>query len=292
MRDNRDEVIQQRLRELALMPSVSPFCKTLYQLIAEYAHPASSWDHGIDSLFARFLSIELRYHGQLARFSQRQDIRSGDLQSLTDKRQIGLELVAEEAHNTSCQSREEEIARQLILAECYYHTHKTDKVVAHLEAATEEDRDEPLIQFALGYNRYVLALQAFVRPAEQPGKRLTTSYLNFQIACLQAASTFAKVLTGSESDAEVYHWIGTVLATAGFPQAAEEAFAQAEAVEDGESDEVGLQDDGDLTSEFVSGQLPPGLPSITQAEIDEFTELLKDPPPIGDSWPDDYDINN
>ena len=293
MRDNRDEVIHHQLSQLAEMPTVSPFCETFYQLIAQYACPGRCGDENIGRLFARFLGIELRYHGQIDRANRREDVRTGEVQSLADKRQIGLASLAEEVRAVRCQSRDDEIARQLILAECYYHTHQTKKVIAHLEAAARQDSDEPLILFALGYNRYMLALEAFVQPAPQPGEWLITDYLDFQMICLQAASAFVKVLRGSESDAEVYQWIGRVLATAGFQQAAAQAFTQAEQVGYGESDEIEPQEHSELTSQFADEQPPAPLPPITSAEIDKFTERLKGPLPITQLWlDDDHHINN
>ncbi len=48
--------------------------------------------------------------------------------------------------------------------------------------------------------------------------------LTFQMACLQAVSAFESALTGQDSDSEVYEWVGRVLETAGFEEAAGQAF--------------------------------------------------------------------
>ncbi len=141
----------------------------------------------------------------------------------------------------------------------------------------------------------MLALEAFVRPAEEPGEWLISDYIRFQQACLQAASTFEEVLTGSQSDAEVYQWIGRVLASAGFQQAAEQALLQAkEATGDQDSDfsqlEPYLSVPRDKT---VFTQSSFDLPSISADEIELAKKLLEEPLSISDLWPaDDPDWHN
>ena len=295
MLDDRDETIDDRLRQLGRMGTVSPFFHTFYRLIAEYAcSPAISAQH-IDDLFAQFLNIELDYYRRLDRAAGQEDFKLGDIYSVADKHRIALESLTEEVLTTSGHSRDDELARQLILAACYYHTSQTEKVVAHLEAAARHLTQERLIYFALGYNRYMLALEAFVRPAEEPGEWLISDYIRFQQACLQAASTFEEVLTGSQSDAEVYQWIGRVLASAGFQQAAEQALLQAkEATGDQDSDfsqlEPYLSVPRDKT---VFTQSSFDLPSISADEIELAKKLLEEPLSISDLWPaDDPDWHN
>lgn len=293
MRDERDKAIQEQLGELTQMPTVSPFCRTFYQLIAQYTRAAGGRAEGAGHLLASFLNVELRYHGQLAKASRQDHVHVGDLQSMADKRWIGLAALAEEAAATRGQAREDEIARQLILAECYYHADQTEKVVAHLEAAAEDDSDQPLIQFALGYNRYLLAIKAFLRPTDKPGEWLTADYLHFQRTCLQAASAFEKVVSAGHSNAHIYQWLGTVLATAGFEQAADQAFLQAQQAEQGNIDETDLAEALEVTRELDIASRPSALPPITQAEIDRVRELLIEPLQLPASWfSDDQSLNN
>jgi len=273
------------------MATVSPGSRMVYRVIARYA--GAGREDNIADLLTGLLSIELWYHQQLDRTRRRAHPGHGDLQSLADKRRIALELLAEEAKGTCGPTREDEIARHLILAECYYHTYYTEKVVAHLEAALQQRSDEPLVYFALGYNRYVLALEAFLRQAEQPGEWVPVNYMSFQRACLEAATAFEKVLIGSESDVEVYQWIGRVLATAGFQQAAEQAFRQAVQAKYDETGESAQQDVSELTGEPAGEELLAKLPPISEAEIERAKEQLKKSLSILDLWPpDDPNIQN
>ena len=283
MRYDRDEVIERQLRELARMPTVSAFSQGFYQLIADYACALGGGGEEVGGLFARFLNVELAYHGQLDRANRQEGLHLGDFQSAMDKRQIGLACLAEEVRATRAGSREDEIARQLILAECYYHTDQTDKVVAHLEAAAEDESEDPLIQFALGYNRFLLALQAFIRPTDKRGEWLTADYSHFQRTCLQAASAFEKALANGHDDAYLYHWLGMVLASAGLEQAAHEAFAQAEQAEGGGMAETDLQEEELWSTEAAETEHRVSeLPAITPAEIARVREVLKNPLCISD----------
>lgn len=293
MGHNRDQTIEDQLSRLAQMDTVSPFCQAFYRLIARYVSPAGEPVGDSSNLFARFLSHEIWYHEQIDRAGSQGQLGPGDRQSLTEKRRIGLELLAEEAETTRCGSPQEEIGRQLILAECYYHTSQTAKVVAHLEAAAHRDAHQSLIQFALGYNRYILALEAFVRSTAHPGKWLIADYISFQRVCLEAAAAFARVLSGRQSDRDVYEWIGRVLTTAGFQEAAQQAFIQAEDAEHNYTGEISQQYELELNAKFGGEHLPSELPPITQAEINQATELLKGSLLIEDLWPyDDHDWQN
>jgi len=293
MGHNRDQTIEDQLSQLAQMDTVSPFCQVFYRLIAQYVSRAGEPATGIGNLFAGFLSREVWYHEQIDRAGAQGQLSPGDHRSLADKRRIGLELLAEEAETTRCGSPQEEIGRQLVLAECYYHTAQTAKVVAHLEAAAYRDSHQSLIQFALGYNRYILALEAFVRSTADPGKRLITDYISFQRVCLQAAAAFERVLSGRQSDRHVYEWIGRVLATAGFQEAAQQAFVQAEAAEHNYTGEISQQDEPELNAKFSGEHMLSELPPITQAEIEQATELLNGSLLIEELWPyDDHDWQN
>ena len=287
---DRNEAINDKLRQLGRMGTVSPFFHTFYQLIAQYACSPRSSARYIGDLFAQFLNAEFSYHRRLDRATQQEGLKLGDVYSLADKHRIALDSLADEALTTSGRSRDDELARQLILATCYYHTSQTEKVVAHLEAALRHHGDERLIYFALGYNRYMLALEAFVRPAEEPGEWLISDYIRFQEACPQVASAFEEVLTGSQSDAEVYQWISRVLASAGLHQAGEQALSQAkEATPDQDSDSS-RQDPyppappGD---QFISAQSFVDLRPISTHEIGQVRKLLKASFSISDLWPED-----
>ena len=100
--------------------------------------------------------------------------------------------------------------------------------------------------------------------------------LTFQMACLQAVSAFESALTGQADDSEVYEWIGRVLETAGFEEAAGQAFDKVDDLAysdraDGEPAAAYRGREGDARSIRRGQKMAP----ITQEEIAEFGELLE-----------------
>ncbi len=285
-----NELIARHIEELAKLPTFPSFCYSFYRIIADYVAEC----HGpqaevVRTFFDSFLHLELRYYRELESMVERDHLSGGDMQSLSDKRRIHLEMLIESARYPYRDMRCER-ARHLILAECHYHLHQTDKVVAHLEWAVTAGADASLVYFALGYNRFHLALESFVHPASNPGEWYIVDYPKFQDACLQAVSAFEKALTGGEDDAELYQWIARVLRSAGFPEAADAALAN---IDEPVDDDEDIADDDDIEYEFdyedededeaQYDQAWPGnrdadarpLQPISAEEIEAVGELLK-----------------
>jgi tetratricopeptide (TPR) repeat protein len=279
MPEDSDEAIWHYLSQYYQMPAPSPISQALCQLIAEYA-TGDDDTHSMPQLLAKFLSRELRYHRQVQELPDREMLRAADLKSLAGKRGIALRDMIEQAESTAVETHSGEIARQLLLAECYQHIQQPDKVVAHLETAVEDGAEDPVVYFALGYNRYRLAIESFAEVPPIAEHNSGVQIVSFQRACLQAVSAFENALTGHQSDGEVYEWIARVLKAAGFEDTADEAFDKA--------DDLAYIDKAD---EVVAGLWAaegwgqqPG--SITQEEIDEFAELLKQSHDITELLPD------
>ena len=287
MPDSSDEQIWLHLEEYGDMPTASLFSRAFYQLMAEYAiHSADT--EASRELLAKFLNREVRYHRRVARFTDAEAVPLEDLQSVAGKRIIALHDLIEQAKVALSQTAAGEITRQLLLAECYYHIEEPDKAVAHLEIALKDGADDSLIHFALGYNRYRLAvhsLDVITTSTERPH-----CDVSFPTACLQAVSAFEDALTGEGSDRQVYQWIGHVLETAGFDEAASHAFEKAEGFLPVESDSPDLGfpvpegNDYPSSRRELSGPTP-----ITDAEVERVRELLKRPHEASELWPEDED---
>jgi len=182
----------------------------------------------------------------------------------------------EQAQGATVETGAGEIARQLLLAECYQQVQEPDNTITHLEKALADGADEPLIHFVLGYNRFHLALESFGPMVELTDDSTNDDLLTFQMACLQAVSAFESALTGQAGDSEVYEWIGRVLETAGFEEAAGQAFDKADdlAYSDRVDGEPGILYRGLEGDEFsIKWGLEMG--PITEEEIEEFGKLLE-----------------
>ena len=275
MYDDGNEAIWRQLWEYSQMPAPSPLSQGLCQLIAEYATVAAD-SQCMPELVTQFLNREVRYHRQAGKLHTREALTTDDLKSLAGKHSIALQDTIEQAKEAIVEMGAAEIARQLLLAECYQQVQEPDKVVAHLEKALAVGADESMVHFALGYNRFHLALGSFGPTMELPDDSADDDLLPFQMACLQAVSAFEGAITGQASDSEVYEWIGRVLETAGFEEAAGQAFDNANDLAysnrvDGEPAAAyrGLEDD--VPSTKPDQKIGP----ITQGEIEEFGQLLE-----------------
>ena len=87
--------------------------------------------------------------------------------------------------------------------------------------------DHPLVQFALGYNRFELANQAFTALDPDSGETLVLDEDRYRLACLNAVNAFQQGLTGEAFDGQLHWWIGRVLEAAGFGDAAQASLRQA-----------------------------------------------------------------
>lgn len=274
MYDDTNEAIWQQLWEYYQMSAPSSLSQALCRLIAEYATVEAD-SQCMPQLVTEFLDREVRYHRQVGKVPTSEVLSTDDLKSLAGKRSIALQDMIEQAKGATIERGAGEIARQLLLAECYQQVQEPDKVVAHLEKALADGADEPLIHFALGYNRFHLALESFGPMVELADDSTNDDLLTFQMVCLQAVSAFESALTGQAGDSEVYEWIGRVLETAGFEEAAGQAFDKADDLAysdraDGEPAAAYRGPEGNAPSTRPGQQMAP----ITQEEIEEFGELL------------------
>ncbi len=274
MSDDSNEAIWRQLWEYYQTPAASSLSRALWQLIAEYATVEGA-NQDMAKLVSEFLDREVRYHHRLGKLRSSEALTSDDLKSLVSKRNTALQYMIEQAQVATVQTDTGEIARQLLLAECYQQIQQPDKVVAHLEKALADGAEDPLVYFALGYNRFRLALESFGPVAEVAFGRTDTDLLAFQMACLQAVSAFENALTGQDSDSEVYKWIGRVLETAGFEEAATQAFDNADDLSysdsiDDEPDVIQPGPEGKESASTWAVEMGP----ITPEEIEEFGRLL------------------
>lgn len=273
------EEVFDRLEQLAEYPTISSFTLAYYELIADYVSGESRDAQQARRYFLDFLKIVQRYHRALDVFTSEDQVTLGNVRSAAEKRDIALHVLVEQlgAHGNGGNS-EAVIGRCLLSAECYYQLGMVEQVVERLEAALEAGADHPLVQFALGYNRYELATRAFTRYSPETGQREIDDYDRFRLACLSAVSAFQDGLSGDSFDGHIYWWIGNVLKAAGFEEAAQASFDRAEQILTA-WDEYELDEEDYLGFDWIEEEKPTkseeAVGPITEDEVRQVGLLLR-----------------
>jgi len=218
-----DRALQTRLDELDTLATVSAFCRSYYRLTGRLLAMAEE-QHGVRIALAGLLDVQLRYHRELQALSERQEVGFGDLQAVGERHRIGLNAVRQYAMQLRGLDTLGEVARDLVLAECCYHLRRTAEVVAALEQVVRRGVEQPLLQFALGYNRYLLALETCTEASGDGDELVVSDPVAFRVQCLHAVGALEDGLQGTELDGQLYWWMGVVLEAAGLTEAAQDAY--------------------------------------------------------------------
>ena len=262
-----DPQIWEKLRQLSSYDTCSAFTRAFHTYITEILDEALPTSP-VRALYAEHLELTLRYHMRMAAIGDREEVSLSDLQSLADKRRISLEYILEIAGGMFPDGDPDQAGLCLIQAECCFHLRRVAEVIAFLERAMRHGADDPLVCFALGYNRYARALDAFLRPGEQPGEFVTYDVVSYRAACLTAVSAFEQGLCGGALDSQLYWWIAHVLDSAGLPEAAQVARGHIGAADEAD----GVAPEHDLAERTTETH---DLPPITEEEVRAAAELLK-----------------
>ncbi|HCA46179.1 MAG TPA: hypothetical protein DEP45_02120 [Armatimonadetes bacterium] len=225
------EHIFERLERLGDYRTVSDFAFAYYGLIADYVAGEGREVEGVRLRVLEFLEVLERYHAALEQFTSDDHVTLGNIRSAAEKRDIGLRVLLEQL-NVDTARGDAEIGRILLSAECYYQLALIDRVVERLELAVLSGADHPLVHFALGYNRYDLAIRAFTRYDSWSGERVIDDEDRYRLACLSAVSALQDGLSGGGMDISLHRWIGHILNVAGFPEAAQKSISRAEEMEE------------------------------------------------------------
>lgn len=272
------EDIYVRLDALSQCDTVSSFAQAFYELIAQHTLGEGLQAQWLRNRFAEYLDTETRYHRALATLASEDSATLGNLRSATEKREIALRALLEQLRRPVL-SGAADAGRLLVSAECYYQLGMIEHVVERLECAIEAGAKHSLTYFALGYNRYLLAVQAFTAYSASSGTRQVIDEARFRAGCLRAVGAFQEGLNGDEFDGQLHWWIGTVLEATGFSEAAAASHEKASEImaaarelsgESAEEDELGLDFGGDYEYERQVDRKP-----ITEEEIQEAALLLR-----------------
>ncbi|MCX7599727.1 MAG: hypothetical protein N2512_12800 [Armatimonadetes bacterium] len=275
-----EQELLDRLSDLQELPTVEWVSATLYEIGVNELLETNGARDRIGRVFCQLLDAELEYHGQLASLLERDEFRPRLLADLNRSRVAQLKRDLKRLAATSPRSLSLLGVREIALAQCHWSLGHTKRAVEHLEAAAASGVASPLLWLALGYARYEQAVQHFVLPR----KPSPTAWTRFQQACLNAVRCFQAGL-GGELDPQLYWWMGTVLAAAGFEKDALEAFEKAHTAEEEWIRNHG--DDYSLDADTPYADLLDDLPRITVLDEDL---LFEDPYESLDlEWPDGDD---
>ncbi|MDI9583272.1 MAG: hypothetical protein QM473_03560 [Acidobacteriota bacterium] len=277
--------IQRLLALLGEFDSVPVFTRLYYELVAARASRQTPEARELADLLVWHLEAEVRFHSLLKGLAGREEIPVTDMLSLADKRRISLQETLDRVDSLKLRNRRHAATAHLIAAECCYHLDSHDRVVAHLERAVQLGVDDPICYFALGYNRYLLAEEAFTTTDVETGRSVVVDESQYRTALLDAVTAFEDGISGGPLDPHLYWWMGTCLEKAGFATAAAHAFEQSNGLQD---------DDAPLQSEQTEAPDPGGspgdrrdgataheessggnLPAISWEEVQQVGELLK-----------------
>lgn len=271
MKDKHLHSIHEKLQTLQQWDTVPSFCHAFYSLITKRLSSIGEPAQNIGRCYLEFLNAEIRYHQQLSVLAGQSEVPIDDVQSLAQKRQVSLQVVAEDLASTSTQSTQARGVKHLILAECYYHRRDSERVVKQLRVALSCGVDDPLIRFALGYNLYVRAIERYTIVDADDTSAAVLDHCAFQAESMRAVAEFEKGLSGEPFDVHVYAWMAHVLESAGMVDAAADIQRMAVVGKD-DPMETGLDIEPVNPKNKIDNT---GLPPITEAEIQQAGELLE-----------------
>ncbi len=274
--ESRDDPLLERLSSLEQFDTYSTFSYAFGQLMAVWTTEAGEQAVPMRRLLTDFLDNEIRYHGALAALEERESAGYQDLRSIADKRRIALEDVAESLEGTVSLEGRAEVVRHLLLAECLHHLHQIPQVVRELETAVEAGGRHPLVYFALGYNRFIIAAE--LHRQQVAGDRELDEEI-VRGAALSAVEAFQEGLSGEVFDAQLHFWAGQALKLARLDREARAAVETALRIDPGILARViGVAEDelaeGDEETEEAEEAVSDEGP-ITREEAEEAQEMFR-----------------
>lgn len=271
MHDASDEAIESRLEALDGCVTVTPFSRAFCRLVADMIRTAAP-EAAVRLALLGLLDVELQHHRQLQHMAERQAVSLADLQEAAEEHRAGIIVVLQFAWDLPEAQVLATAAGKLIVAQCEYHLRHTLEVVEALESVLDLGVDQPLIQFALGYSRYVLAGESFRGSLSNDADVRVHDRLGYQLQCLRAVSALENGLCGGDFDIQLYWWMGVILEAADLTEAADDAYDKSammmKMVAEDEPDEqwraeaaqpqgVITEDEVRLAAEYFKGRFDP-----------------------------------
>jgi tetratricopeptide (TPR) repeat protein len=224
---SRYNAINATLRRLEQYSTLSPFCRNFYRLLYNLLGAPEVASGKLRQAFHIFLRCECRRHKAVCRI-----LKDGGLDLLAMLRSGRrthdlLESLAGSLRQMESDAPQQEMVRQLLLAECNYHLGRTSDVVRELRRAVRLGCDHPLVHLALGYNLYADAVQKFTRASPEKGTVTLEDPAAFQRACHQAITAFEQGLGRDEYDGQICWWMGLIWEVLGERRSACDAFRRA-----------------------------------------------------------------
>ncbi len=190
--------------------------------------------HGDSGKVAEAMEAVLRYelwhHGTLRRLAQTPDLQGRYLIPLGVEMRTALLSLTQRLKNVSVFGSPEKAVLSLLLAHCHYQLGNTQAVISALEEAVANGASDPIVFFALGFNRHKLALTHYARWEALSKRLVVLDREGFETQMRRAIDDFKKGLsvTGTEpGDAQLYMWIGLIYELLGEREEAAAAYEKA-----------------------------------------------------------------
>lgn len=202
-RGNLRELTRRSLCTLQNLPAFPPFCEAFFDLIDIFIEDCRS--RVLDQLFLKFLQIEIQKYRCLSRGRPVEGIQKSGM-VVCDR----LKTLVAQLDGLTYRTKDEEIAANLLAAACYEQLGRTLAVVSKLYRAEALGCRFPLVEFALGYHLYILALTNFAHYDSSSDTYTVHDCKRFRATCQQALKAFQRGLSDSAFDAQLYWWMGVI----------------------------------------------------------------------------------
>lgn len=223
----KPETVDATLRRVAEYPTVSPFSRAFYRFLHELIGVVGADGTRLGQAFHLFLRVECRRHESAGQMVKRGRTTSDDLLRAGRESHFLLDRLSQSLGRMEVADRGQMMARDLALAECYYHLGRTDEVVPLLQRAIRLGCRHPLVYFALGYNMYCLALQRYTEAGPNKGELIARDPRALDKALAEAIEAFEAGLGDEAFDPQIYWWIGLIQEITGQTQAACQSYEKA-----------------------------------------------------------------
>jgi len=200
--------MRESLAQLDGFTTVSSFLRAFYALVFRWIEETDAELGELQTAFNLLLRIEVRHHEALERALANESASLATMmqQSLRTREMLRRLLRAVKRIPTG--GSRHEVIRHLLMAECYYHLGKPERVVTELRDALRMGCEHPIVRFALGYNLYAWGVKQYVRFSMGQGRLTVGDARGFRRLIRLAIEAFRKGLSGQPFDAHVHWWIG------------------------------------------------------------------------------------
>jgi len=218
------ERVDRTLRRLESYRTVSPFSRMFYRLIYEWLPPSGGEGPDLRRAFQLFLRNEVRRHNAVMQMIRQGQLDIKAILRVSNTTRRTLRWVHRILSRMRIEGRQEQMVRELLVAECCFHLGRTRDVLDALHRAVTLGGRHPLVFFALGYNTYSEAVERFTVRGPGKGRIVVQDAEAFERMSQEAMALFREGLGHDSFDAQIHWWIGQISESLGDVPSAETSY--------------------------------------------------------------------